>query len=177
MHFKHAKHKFVNLYLNQSYRYIVRTGASLVRYTTKHCPFWKCPLPMHMYSIDVNHITYLEQLSGFWLSQICILNMPNIHLQILKNPQFIEVHRENRGFLRMAYCITKNTPFWNYSLSLAFVFHLYRLCNITALHFQLLIVKACSLYIKNCYVVQLRNTRFTEVHPWTTYCILKHPPF
>ena len=40
----------------------------------------------------------------------------------------------------MAYCIYKHTPFWNYPLPLAFVFHLYRLCNISALLCQLLIV-------------------------------------
>ena len=49
----------------------------------------------------------------------------------------------------MAYCITKDTPVWNYSLSLAFVFHLYRLCNISVLHFQLLIVYSMqSIHLK-----------------------------
>ena len=119
----------------------MRTGASSVRYTAfrSNARSENAPSPKHIYCIEINQIAYLE----------CLVIVSTMHSKHIKHsfvnkkkkpPQFIEVHRENCCLLRTAYCTNKDTPLWNYSLSLAFVFHLCRFCNISALRCQLLIV-------------------------------------
>ena len=77
MNSKHVAHAVV---AHDSEKYINRHETTSERYVAcSNNPVLK--IPQHMYSIYVNHITYLKWFSSFWLSQTCIQNMWNIHVE------------------------------------------------------------------------------------------------
>ena len=118
----------------------MRTGASSERYIAfSNIPRSEnAPSPNHIYSLFVNYITYLEHFSMFWLSQTWISNMWNIYLVVKKASSIHISILWERGPSRNGKL--RYTPFWKCSLSLAYIFHLYELCNLSEIHFWLMIV-------------------------------------